>query len=1101
MSRDLLVLLASLSLAVGAAAAPPPGPYLTIDATGGAATPVSVTLDAADAGAALDREPLTASELSLCTREGGPVAWQAGETADGKLLVSFLPPERGGTLRLYPTRDAAPGPLPVEGAVSVVETVDGAVVVRNGHFAITHRPGTLAGLPSRIEFLATGKVFEGYALNDRLHHAQKLGWSLREDADARVEVLERGPLCVTIRVTARYLQGGKETAGGAHVVYDFHYYAGSPLVLVEARAAQSPAEPWDELHILEINWPDESFAGWAGGGSPEPRPLAADAKGHPITGWGAVIDGRNVLGLIAPNLNLYDGRGGYGTYLHGPWVPWSTAETSFRVGLYIGAPEEGVKAVEALAGTSETWVTPRLGSSLFGRLREEIARAGSTDLRWAVSFAETAASQGLPGRALTLLRAAREAAGTGEDPIAAALSLLPGERLHTLRAGRLLCLLRQQGGAVSLVSLFDGRTGRETLAGSQALWRATVHDRQNQPIPLDSLGFGRCQAEAQGATVTLRWSEPEAEALAGTTAEQTLTAEDDRITARLRVQAGPQCSLRTVSPLTLELGGLGEPADDNLVLPLVSGQLLGNPLGRAVGYRGEYPSGWCTMQFGALYDEAGGLYFGCEDPTAWFKVISALTVGKAVTFEEAWSAEDATRLGNRFDQAGCTAYELFAGDWFDAGRVYRRWLEREAPWWPDADRADTPQWMKDVAIWALDNGSATECVPRVKAMAAYMGVPTAYHWYSWHEIPFDVSYPHYFPTKPGMADGVRELQQAGVRVMPYINGRLWDTGLEDFTTTGIAAATKDETLQPNIEEYGSGAKLAPMCPTQELWSTTVREIVLRLTGPEVGVDGVYIDQIAAAGPRWCFDATHGHPLGGGHWWTTDGYWPLLDALRTRLAAEREQRMITSECNAECYANRLDGFLTWHFQYEHEVPLFASLYGGRVQLFSRAYNGSDELSYRMKGAQSLVWGEQIGWISPSIIDHPANGPYFRRLARMRYALRDFLAVGAMEHPPTVEGEIPDATADWAWGGGGNVTYPALACGAWRARDGRLAVVFANSTLEPLSFTWKLDGRYYRVAGELTRVTEEGESAGPSVKTPGAVPIALGPGEIVAYVTSR
>ena len=43
---------------------------------------------------------------------------------------------------------------------------------------------------------------------------------------------------------------------------------------------------------------------------------------------------------------------------------------------------------------------------------------------------------------------------------------------------------------------------------------------------------------------------------------------------------------------------------------------------------------------------------------------------------------------------------------------------------------------------------------------------------------------------------------------------------------------------------------------------------------ECGVKGVYIDQIAAAAPTLCFDKSHGHPLGGGHWWT-EGYWKLL----------------------------------------------------------------------------------------------------------------------------------------------------------------------------------------------------------------------------------
>jgi hypothetical protein len=30
------------------------------------------------------------------------------------------------------------------------------------------------------------------------------------------------------------------------------------------------------------------------------------------------------------------------------------------------------------------------------------------------------------------------------------------------------------------------------------------------------------------------------------------------------------------------------------------------------------------------------------------------------------------------------------------------------------------------------------------------------------------------------------------------------------------------------------------------------------------VDGVYIDQIAAAGPAPCWDPTHNHTLGGGY---------------------------------------------------------------------------------------------------------------------------------------------------------------------------------------------------------------------------------------------
>jgi hypothetical protein len=67
-------------------------------------------------------------------------------------------------------------------------------------------------------------------------------------------------------------------------------------------------------------------------------------------------------------------------------------------------------------------------------------------------------------------------------------------------------------------------------------------------------------------------------------------------------------------------------------------------------------------------------------------------------------------------------------------------------------------------------------------------------------------FPHYFPPKPGFKEGVSELEQHGVFVMPYINGRLWDTrdrGTEDFefSSKALPAATKDHHGEPFVETY------------------------------------------------------------------------------------------------------------------------------------------------------------------------------------------------------------------------------------------------------------------------------------------------------------
>ncbi|MFH1924160.1 MAG: DUF6259 domain-containing protein, partial [Planctomycetota bacterium] len=401
---------------------------------------------------------------------------------------------------------------------------------------------------------------------------------------------------------------------------------------------------------------------------------------------------------------------------------------------------------------------------------------------------------------------------------------------------------------------------------------------------------------------------------------------------------------------------------------------------------------------------------------------------------------DMGAAGNRFKLSGEVVWQLLRGDWFDASITYRNWVRKEAQWYPKLTaegREDTPAWMRELSCWALSGGAPGDCVAPVKEFAEFLGVPVGFHWYNWHQIPFDNDYPHYFPTKEGFAEGVRELQEANVYVMPYINGRLWDTrdqGAEDFQFTSVArpAATKDEQGEPYTEVYGSKesdgspVRLAAMCPTTDVWQNKVREIVLRLMN-ECGVKGVYIDQVAAAQPRLCFDRSHGHPLGGGHWWT-EAYWTLLERIHEAMP---EDRMLTTECNAEPYTHRFDGYLTWHWQYDGQVPAFPAVYGGAIQMFGRAYRGgpTKDLALRMKAGQQLVYGEQIGWISPGVIHEKENAEFLRQVVRLRHRFRRYFYAGEMARPPKLIGEIPKVTADWQWSGEWPVTTDAVMTGAW------------------------------------------------------------------------
>jgi len=1103
-----------LSLASTVVAAPmPSGPFLEatfpVSRWAEGSPPLVLNIDLADAALGMGLPYILADEVRLGVVQGEelvPVEWQLSPISGDKAIVYVVPPVDGASgevrLRLFARRGPAFAQNLYSSKALDVEESDGVVTIRNSFYAVTHDPAKLGGLPSRIEFLHDGKVFEGYSLNDRLYSRDLGGFNLANDRDAKVEVVANGPLCLTVRVSAAYIGPNGPTETRARAEYLFSYFLSSPAFLVQATVTQEKPFAWDELHFIEINYPDTSFTSWMTKDSPAGGSLAADRSSKVSSGWAALTDGASVLGLIAPDaLRIYDGRGEYGTYLHGPWVSWATERTSFQAYVYADATGGKADALAAIADGVGSARPPRVSTSLIDELTGKVSAAGAQG-RWAAAVASGSARTGVGlGDAVVRLRAAANAVREGQDPVEASASA--GERVRALGGGRIRAAVRQIPGGAVLASLWDAKVGRELLSGPGALFRAEFRDAEKRAISVDSSsGFGSASVDAEGDTLRVQFGDAKDARLAGTHATVVMLGDGDALRSALSIDAGEAVSLMSATPLTLDLAPLSEgsagetpaPRDDYLVSPVVSGQLVRDPIGKGTSTSGQYPSGWTPVQMGAYYDARGGLYFACEDPNASTKDISTGASGGAIAVRMSFPAEDATVPGNGFRQPGETVLRLFDGDWFDAAGIYRDWVEGKAPWWPDADRPDTPQWVKDIAVWAQTGGGPEEVVEPVKRMAAYMGVPTALHWYSWHEIPFDVNYPHYFPTKLGVPEGVRELQAAGVRVMPYINGRLWDTALDDFKSTGIAAATKDEAGNPYIEEYGSGAKLAPMCPTQKLWRDTVRGIVLRLCGTEVGVDGVYIDQIAAAGPRLCMDKTHGHPLSGGSWWTVGGYWPLLTQLREELHALSPDKMTTTECNAEPYVHLMDGYLTWHFQYADQIPLFAAIYGGRVQLFGRAYNG-DEQAVRMKAAQSLVWGEQIGWMSPTIIDHPVNGPYLRRVARMRYALRDFLATGTMEHPPMVEGDIPDVTCDWQWSGPAIRTYSALQAGAWRARDGRLAVILANIVDKPLTFTWTWDRLRYGPQGTPTLVREDGEVQGQASAT---TTLTLQPLEVVAYV---
>ena len=1033
--------------------------------------------------------------------------WAFGIPGDKPLPAQFVPDAdnpSSGTILLR----CDPSPLParvwLDFSGSPQTKPPESTTVRTRWYTVTHDPQRLGGLPAEISFTATGRKFDAPRLSDRLYHRQRGQFWLSEDRKPQVQCVSTGPLGTVVRVSARYVQAdGKAPESQPAAVYDWYYFHDRPLIHARSVARQRQPQEWHEAHFLELGFSTNGFSRWAGGEPRQDGPFLGKDESHRFNRWGAVIEGRDAIGMFdAGPVSIYDGRG-YGRYLHAQsdaaWQGWSTTQFERSAWLWIGTDD---KPADALAG---------LAAAAPGRARVMVSvdrlqqRVEALSVQWAKAEGAKRSATGWQLAVARLL----EKHGRFREALEAPGGRLPDD-WTVVSAGDLRLILERRTDGMALLDLADAATGASLLgAASQPLFEVTLRNSQaGEDVRLWSdRGWGEVSMSkgSGGNALTLRWKQPQPASLGAlvVTAQLRTDAKRHRVAWGLEAQgqAKPWALWQVRCPqLVLSAGS----AQSLLLLPQAAGVL--KPVGREplARFHGHYPSGWMTMQLAALYDPAAGtgLYFGLHDPRGSTKELIAENTGEDRAVRLAWDipAPDMGQAGNSFTMSGEAVWQLLRGDWFDAAVIYRDWARREAKWFPRLTaegRADTPSWMRELSVWALTGGPPKECVPQVLEFARALGVPVGFHWYNWHQIPFDNDYPHYFPAKDGFAEGVRQLQEGGVQVMPYINGRLWDThdqGTNDFEFTRVArpAATKDAKGEPYIESYGSKetngekVRLGVMCPTTSLWHERQHDIVMRLFN-ECSVKGVYMDQIAAASPALCFDATHGHPLGGGSWWNERGYWPLLDRIRKDKPADR---MLTTECNAEPFLRWFDGYLTWHWQYDGQAPLFPAVYGGAVQMFGRAYRGgpTKDLALRMKAAQQLVWGEQLGWIDPSVIREQENFAFFRDAVRLRWNLRRYFHAGQMARPPKLVGDIPNVTADWQWSGVWPVTTPAVMTGAWHLPAGkRLVLLFANVADQAITTRVHYDLREAGLAGSaFTRRqwTPQGDSdlggVGPTIR---------------------
>ena len=603
--------------------------------------------------------------------------------------------------------------------------------------------------------------------------------------------------------------------------------------------------------------------------------------------------------------------------------------------------------------------------------------------------------------------------------------------------------------------------------------------------------FGSIRAERFGELLRIFLSEPDGIQ----DIMFVVTAEADSLGISWKVEVINDSSDYSVMSVSYPLPDVTADSFE-LFVPTNSGKIVPDAGHSEYKFYGNYPGADTSMQYFAAYNSDGGVYLGVEDGRGSAKRFTASAANGIAKFSSRYWAIAMTKPHNSFQLAGRARWQYIKGDWYDASKLYTDFVRRHAEWLPsrgEVGRPDTNEKFYDIPFWLVgyipNTPSQGRNMPMTLSIGTEnqandywyksaiklrreLGVPIAMHVYNWHSIPFNIEYPHFLPPKEIFVEGLRELQANGVAVLPYINAVSWETldgemGHDvNFENTGRHGAVIDQYGKLCTAEYpqttvkGTKSLLAPICPTFERWHEIVAETARRLT-VEYGVDGIYFDEISAHAAHCCCNPEHTHLPGGGSYWS-EGYRLMMSKVRANMA---RGSFSFSECNTEAYMDAFDGQLTWTWVNNHEVPAFPAVYSGYTQMIGRFNLGAkrDDFEYfKYTTAKSLMYAQQLGWITASILEQPGWTEFLKKTVTLRYELRDKFRSSDMLRPLRVRSDIADVTTSTSglWSDREPITMEQVFGGAWRCRDGSMTtILLANIAEVEAGYTYSFNAREY------------------------------------------
>jgi hypothetical protein len=697
----------------------------------------------------------------------------------------------------------------------------------------------------------------------------------------------------------------------------------------------------------------------------------------------------------------------------------------------------------------------------------------------------------------------------------------------SLENGQLQVGLSQSDGG--LVRFTDRKAGWNHVADQASpagLWKLELR-RNGQVVELSPAQAGSFQFEpGRGAGgIRLSWGQFRVEGTGAMRVEVEGQLEPSTAMSRWSIAVQNQQGMALEKIHFPRFPAIRPQVDEWLAVPVWMGQLAADPR-KLLGAAGtekrlewDYP-GLTSLQCLAFYRKKGpGLYFACDDTASFRKsfILSGSGDGQ-VRYEMVHLPEEREATGYRLPYHAIIG--AFQGDWYTAAAQYRSWATNQA--WARESRLAaglTPRWVLDTGMWVWNRGRSADVLVPAIALEKELGLPVRVFWHWWHGCAYDTGFPEYLPPREGVESFTNALALAhkeGVRAIVYMNQRLWGMTTESWRREGAeryAVKAADGAVHPEVYNTFTMLPCASMCMGTPFWRNKYAGLA-EAAVQDLGVDGIYMDQ--ACSSLACYDAGHGHPVGGGRYWI-EGFRLLAGDIRSRCAGRGRialagegcgegwlpylDLMLSLQVSKERYSNPRDGWQPIPF-FQAVYHPYCVLYGNyssltmppydelwpaqfapaeRLKLLDRKYSPQ----FRLEQARAFVWGQQptlANFLAAQLQERREEMEFVMQLARLRGRARQYLQRGVLLRPPELdvpEAILPLSRLSIYAGQQGALSafegrYPLVWSGAWRASDGNVGVALVNIASEPISVPLMLGRSEYGLPrrGSIWRIGPEG-----------------------------